>query len=202
MQHTPKPTGRPRLAPGEGKKYPLSIRTTRELKAALVKASQASGRSMAQEMEHRLEQSLDDERHLADALELGFGRQAAGLMLLIGCVIKPLLSQRPARGRVSGLAGHRAFAEMTNAINALLELLDPRGEPQWLRDLTEDEGPAAVEAALGTALPIVFPDQLDDDNPVWSPTIRAWLGDAVIARLQKRLTSMSEFMQQQWAESE
>jgi hypothetical protein len=199
MENTAKPGGRPALAPGEGKKYPLAIRSTRELKAALVKASQASGRSMAQEIEHRLEQSLDDERHLADALELGFGRQAAGLMLLIGCVIKPLLAQRPARGRVPGLSGHRAFAEMSDAINALLELLNPRGEPAWLGYLTERDGPAAVETVLQTALPITFPGELDDDNIVWSPVIRAWLGEAVITRLQKRLTSILELTQQQWA---
>jgi hypothetical protein len=193
MQHTGKPTGRPPLAPGEGKKYPLSIRSTRELKAALVKASQASGRSMAQEIEHRLEQSLDDQRHLADALELSFGRQAAGLMLLLGCVMKPLLSRRPARGRVPGLSGHRAFAEMSDAINALLQLLDPRGEPAWLHDLAAYEGPDAVEWAAGMALPTVFPDEPDlDDNPIWGPVIRAWLGDAVMVRLQKRLTPLLE----------
>jgi hypothetical protein len=201
VKDTPKPTGRPPLAPGEGKKYPLAIRSTRELKAALVKASQTSGRSMAQEIEHRLEQSLYDQRHLGDALELGFGRQAAGLMLLIGCVIKPLLTRRPARGRVPGLSGHRAFAEMSEAINALLELLDPKGEPAWLRDLAKYEGPDAVETAVGTALPVAFPDDFDDDNPVWSPVIRAWLGDAM-ARLQKRLRPLLDGEQPRWAESE
>jgi len=190
MQRTAKPTGRPRLPPGEGKNSVLSLRTTRQLKAALVKASQDVGRSLAADVEHRLQQSLDDERHLVDALELGFGRQAAGLMLLIGCLIKPLLAQRPARGRVAGLSGRRAFAEMSEAIYTLLSLLDPTTSPAWLYDMTANDGTEAEEAAVGTALPIAFPDDYDDDNPVWSPAIRAWLGDAVMARLQKRLNPL------------
>jgi hypothetical protein len=51
--------GRPPLAPEEGKRYPLGIRTTKALRDALLSASQASGRSLAQEIEFRLERSFE-----------------------------------------------------------------------------------------------------------------------------------------------
>jgi hypothetical protein len=50
--------GRPPLAPEEGKRYPLGIRTTKALRDALLSASRASGRSLAQEIEFRLERSF------------------------------------------------------------------------------------------------------------------------------------------------
>ena len=46
--------GRPPLAPGEGKRYPIGVRTTKQLKERLEQARLESGRSLAQEIEHRL----------------------------------------------------------------------------------------------------------------------------------------------------
>jgi hypothetical protein len=47
-----------RTAKEGGKRYPLNMRTTRELRSALEAAAQASGRSLAQEVEMRLELSV------------------------------------------------------------------------------------------------------------------------------------------------
>jgi hypothetical protein len=61
--------GRPRLAPDQVKKEPLTIRTTRGLKDALTAAATASGRSLAHEIEFRLERSLlADRSKTPDAL--------------------------------------------------------------------------------------------------------------------------------------
>jgi hypothetical protein len=54
----PSRRGRPPLPAGQGKRYALGIRTTKELKDRLAQASAVSGRSVAQEIESRLEQSL------------------------------------------------------------------------------------------------------------------------------------------------
>ena len=54
--------GRPKLPPGEGKRYPLSLRTTREIRELLEQEAIMSGRSMAQEAEYRLQKSFLDER--------------------------------------------------------------------------------------------------------------------------------------------
>lgn len=50
--------GRPQLALGEGKRFPLNMRTTKVLRDRMVTASKASGRSLSQEVEYRLERSF------------------------------------------------------------------------------------------------------------------------------------------------
>jgi predicted HicB family RNase H-like nuclease len=50
--------GRKPLPEGEGKRAPLSMRTTQSLRVKLELAAAQSGRSLAQEVEHRLEQSF------------------------------------------------------------------------------------------------------------------------------------------------
>ena len=63
----PAKRGRPSLPPGEGKRYPLNLRTTKETRELLESASRASGRSLSQELEFRLEQSfLGDDTKYAD----------------------------------------------------------------------------------------------------------------------------------------
>jgi hypothetical protein len=59
--------GRPRLPAEEGKRYPIAIRTTKDLKERLERASKASGRSLAQELEFRLERSFEVQ-DIADAV--------------------------------------------------------------------------------------------------------------------------------------
>jgi hypothetical protein len=56
-----RPRGRPALPDEMGKRYSLGIRTTRELRDALKDAADASGRSVAQEIELRLERSFETE---------------------------------------------------------------------------------------------------------------------------------------------
>ena len=51
-----------KLPPGEGKRVPLNMRTTREVRAALEEAAAQSGRSLVQEVEHRLGQSFNEDR--------------------------------------------------------------------------------------------------------------------------------------------
>src|SRR5258705_10464765 len=50
------------MIPGPpGKRYPLNMRTTRELRERIEAAARASGRSLVQEVEFRLEQSFAEE---------------------------------------------------------------------------------------------------------------------------------------------
>ena len=106
-----KPRGRPPLDPGVAKRASFNTRLRPALKLALETAAKQEGRSLSEEIEFRLERSLDDERHLADALELGFGRQVAGLMLAIGYVIKEAVpARRP--GELGWLSSPEAFREI------------------------------------------------------------------------------------------
>ena len=60
-----RPRGRPALPPEAGKRHPLGIRTTAELKKKIEAAAAESGRSIAQEIELRLERSFDQDTMLA-----------------------------------------------------------------------------------------------------------------------------------------
>jgi hypothetical protein len=62
--------------PEEGKRVPLNMRTTRDVRDRLAAAARASGRSLAQEVEYRLERSFQDQdigKQIADRVlsELG-----------------------------------------------------------------------------------------------------------------------------------
>lgn len=52
---------RAKLPPGGGKRVPLNMRTTREMRGKLEKSAGRSGRSLVQEVEYRVEQSFLDE---------------------------------------------------------------------------------------------------------------------------------------------
>ena len=56
-----KARGRPALPPEKGKRHAVGIRTTKELKDLLQRAADLSGRSLAQEIEYRLEASFQTE---------------------------------------------------------------------------------------------------------------------------------------------
>lgn len=59
--------GRPTEREGESKRAPISMRTTQTIRAALEDAADRGGRSLAQEIEQRLERSLrQDEAHSPD----------------------------------------------------------------------------------------------------------------------------------------
>ena len=60
-----------RTVVGEGKKVPLNMRTTRELRDKLDKAAGWSGRSLVQEVEHRVEHSLSQKKNSSSGLSSG-----------------------------------------------------------------------------------------------------------------------------------
>ena len=83
---------RAKLPPGEGKRVPLNMRTTRETREKLEKSAAGSGRSLAQELVSRsgytraggfeLYLAASDTEHVFDALlDIGkpLGLQPAGL---------------------------------------------------------------------------------------------------------------------------
>jgi len=61
----------------------MSFRVPPELKARMDEAAAASGRSVAQEIEMRLDRSFEREDLLEEALELAFSREPAGLLSTI-----------------------------------------------------------------------------------------------------------------------
>jgi hypothetical protein len=94
---TRKPTpkrGRPPLPPEEGKRYPLNMRTTKEVREKLEAAASESGRSLAQEVEFRVQQSLRDDEVRAEAFG---GAHNYALMRLISAAIAAVETSRGAK---------------------------------------------------------------------------------------------------------
>jgi len=82
-----KPRGRPPLPSGEAKRTPLTIRSTEEMKQALVSAAKASGRSLAQEIEARLHRTLDEDRgksELEVRIEIAAAEIKQAMLVLVG----------------------------------------------------------------------------------------------------------------------
>jgi hypothetical protein len=182
------PRGRPPLDPGVAKRASFNTRLRPALKLALETAAKQEGRSLSEEIEFRLERSLDDERHLADALELGFGRQVAGLMLAIGYVIKETVpARRP--GEIGWLSNPEAFHAVVEAINLLLLVIDPDAHPEgWaiLRRTIHHGDGSDVELSTSLVASEIVEQSFDLIGPL-IPIIRSWLGEAVVARLRDRL---------------
>src|SRR4051812_17974218 len=55
---------------GAGKRVPLNMKTTAEIRAKLEAAAAASGRSLTHEVEYRVERSFDRNQTLANVLEM------------------------------------------------------------------------------------------------------------------------------------
>jgi predicted transcriptional regulator len=166
----------------------MSFRVTPAFKAKLDRAAEESGRSLMQEIELRLELSLDHERHLFSALELGFGRQAAGLMLALGCVIQA--GQRAMY--VRPLSDPEAFREIVDAINLLLQAIDPDDAhpAAWATlkgAIHAGESPRSDAEFWASIMVEGIADPTHDDDEPLIPIIRNWLGEAVAARLKDRL---------------
>src|SRR5262245_43088405 len=77
----------PRREPRPGERIQLGVRVTPEAKRRLEKAAAEFGRSISQEAELRLERSFDRDDLLNEVLSLAYGRQVAGILMLLGSVL-------------------------------------------------------------------------------------------------------------------
>ena len=108
-----------KLPPGRGKRVPLNMRTTRERRKALESAAASSGRSLVQEVEHRLDRSFLEEDYLS--LICGDSRTARFLIDILDA--KKLIESYQEKSVWEDFECHEAMKE------ALKKLL-ARGEPQ------------------------------------------------------------------------
>jgi hypothetical protein len=177
--------GWPARTPEPGERVAMSFRVTPEFKAKLDRTAQTSGRSLAQEVEFRLERSFDEERHLAEALELAFDRQVAGLMLAIGCVMK-----EAERRRGDWLSDPEAFRVVADSIKIWLEAIDPVARPKtWakLRKALVEADTEKIPELSALSVAAGLSDEPIIDLGLWISTVRKWLGVSAIARLKDRL---------------
>jgi hypothetical protein len=116
----PRRRGPKPLPPGQGKRYPLSMRTTKEIKDKIETASKTSGRSMMAEAEYRLEQSFLTE-------ELIGNPSAYRLMLFLGSIVNGI-------ERKTGKSIFSDFSTFTACGAAISHALRFLGESSFGRD--------------------------------------------------------------------
>ena len=182
--------GRPPLDPEKAKRASFNTRLRPALKFALEAAAKKEGRSLSEEIESRLERSLEEERQLIGALEFVFGRQVAGLILAIGCAMKEAL---PRRRRRDWLSDRKTFRRATDTINFLLQAIDPASHPTVLarlRRALDDTSYEWSDPEIGAGIVArglaETEEEMEFDLGPWVSTIQRWFGSEVIARLRAR----------------
>jgi hypothetical protein len=132
--------------------------------------AELAGRSISEEIEHRLARLFSDERSMLDALDYMYGPENAALLTVLGELIKtidfwaPMLAATKKQpGNATWLTDPFLFEETLRALNSFLEMLRPDGHPvlpaehQSLRGFGRQStnamlallgGSAAVDASL------------------------------------------------------
>jgi hypothetical protein len=137
----------------EEKRRTVTVRVTDETRARLERAASESGRSLAQEIELRLDRSLDRQGALDEAFGMTYGNRA-GLVRFIGLVI-----------RHGG--GSRALIEALRRLDVPDVTTEPEALAQRLiwdagyddkRDKTMAARAAATREGLGPEMPALLVD--------------------------------------------
>ncbi len=185
----------------EAKRTQFNTRLRVAVRDRINDAAIQAGRSLSEEIEFRLERSLDDQNRLKEALELALGPRVAGITLLSGFAAKaagdhamvfsggPLnVSERP------WLENPFAFSQVSAAIAEIIKGVKPDGEPvepallqslpsDELREVARNSGRAAAAAVCRA---IAFPDDSGPLGP-WARVINEWLGEEAVGRIRKAL---------------
>jgi hypothetical protein len=122
--------------PIKGKRYPLNMRTTFEVRHELEGAATASGRSLAQEAEFRIGRTFAAEKSLIEALNYNYDPELAFMMIAIGEAMK--MAGRTAAFYAADKPEDAqrwwdnpfAFAQAVQAAHAILDARKPAGDPK------------------------------------------------------------------------
>jgi hypothetical protein len=160
--------GRPSLPLEERKRYPLNMRATKELREKMEGAAHVSGRSLAQEVEFRLERSfMDDERFAAL-----MGEDGGEMAQLFGAAIRT--ARLLAKTKKPYREDPANYALVERAIQGILAHLRP-GEPseedgkiaQWagkkIADMHVENRSKEIAAQLGGEWSALRPSTKDSE---------------------------------------
>jgi hypothetical protein len=144
-----------------GKRYPLNMRTTKEIRDRLEAAARQAGRSLAQEVEYRLDQSFLDE-------DAWGGAEVQSLLRGLADAARVL----QARHGQSIFASFKDYDRARRAWGRLIDLLGPEAHP----DLVQSVG-TAVEYSLR---PIPGPPQnlTPESLAAYKPQFDRWHAEA------------------------
>jgi len=112
----------------------MSLRVTPATKRGLDAAAAATGRSLSQEAESRLEQSFRNENYLDQAMDLAYGRRLTALLKLLGRVmvdVGPIAAIKKTgrhQDAVDWMSNAYAFDQTVKAVATVLTALRPDGD--------------------------------------------------------------------------
>lgn len=127
--------GRPYKPATPGRRSPLGLRVTAEIKDLLDSAAVKSGRTQSQEAETRLELTFRSERQLDQALETIFGQRTAGLVTLLAHVMRDAgqmghpIATRSLEVAPDWTSNAFAYDQAVRAATRVLEAFRPEGDP-------------------------------------------------------------------------
>ena len=160
----------------------FSTRLRKDTRDALTQAANQSGRSLSQEVEHRLRRSFDEDRRIDQV----FGdRSLFGLMRVIAAVIGAR-STRAAKWADDPVA----FDQAKHAIDLVLDAFRPPGDPTPPKDA---EFPGLEELRPGmTAGQILFEiKNADDQLPLHgrdrAAIVKSDLGPKLVKRIDRQI---------------
>jgi hypothetical protein len=187
-------TRRPRKQQSEpGKRFPLNMRTTREVREQLEAAAKASGRSLAQETEHRIARSFERQGLLHEVLELSFGSVLGGLLLMAGAAMRDAGSEGAFQetGRLESMArwpdSATGFDQAKIAADVIFEAARPEGAPRSVGVFGTSLGVGKANALLAAAKGDQAGALVLGDSPVLAQAAieaRAMLGTERTSRLK------------------
>ncbi len=167
--------GRPTKAPPPGEKASLGLRVTATLKLRLEEEARRQGRSQSEEAEARIERTFDRQALVGEALEMVYGRQTAGLLMLLGEALRT----------AGGLANAMHFLARGSSPEILdLHATDFHG--QWLSDpRTFDAAVKSINSILESLRPVA------DVPPLPADARFKWedIADYSVAQVTKQLHS-------------
>jgi hypothetical protein len=180
---------KPNRGPGRptvGKRVPLGLRVTPELKRRLDAAAEQSGRSQSQEAEFRLEHSFDHQDLLSEVLILEFGKGLAGCLLFLGAAMKLADSLRGTTGSYGEWGyDYYAYDQSVQAAVAVLEAMRPEyAEKPKTRPGKEDAGAQFADLLISAVRG--DPDSLLDENEGLPLKIRGLLGPIASRMVKKK----------------
>ena len=127
---------RAKLPPGEGKRVPLNMRTTRKTREKLEKSAADSGRSLAQEVEARLERSFTGDGIIHHMLGFDLGSMMA---------LRGLANAIEKIEREAGKSWHEDWTAREQVRAAFEAILDVFGPPHPAENRLTPQGRARVE---------------------------------------------------------
>jgi hypothetical protein len=134
MGQSAKRIGRPPVPTAQRKSKNFTFRSRGDLHARLAGAAAQSNRSISEEIEWRVERSFMDQDRAIEALGLIFGPELAGLLLVLGEVMKEAgeqtayLAEHTLEAARNWMAHPLAFAKAAEAAKAVLEAFKPSDE--------------------------------------------------------------------------